>query len=422
MNSLFLPLYIDPGTGSMLFSILIGATATLYFVARAAVLKIKLLLSGKKGTAVDASYKPYVVYCEDKRYYNVFKPIADEFESRKIPLAYYVARKNDPIFDRSYTYVKADYIGDGNAAFAKLNLMSAGVIIMTTPGLQVYQMKRSKNVKHYCHIMHSTTDATMYRLFGLDYFDSILLTGDYERDQIRKLETLRKLSQKELVTAGCTYLDEFAKKIAAVPEETDHPYTVLVSPSWGKNALLTRYGEKLLDPLIATGFRIIIRPHPQSTISESDMLNHLTEKYKDAKNIEWDYNRDNIYSMKKADVMISDFSGIIFDYTFLCDKPVVYVNTDMDLIQYDAYDLKEPLWEITVLRKFGIELKEEHFADINNVLKSASDSPELAAARREAKDQAWMCRGEAGKRTADFMIQTLERLDKKADQNKETTK
>ena len=39
-------LYIDPGTGSMLFSILIGATATLYFLARAAVLKLKFLFTG----------------------------------------------------------------------------------------------------------------------------------------------------------------------------------------------------------------------------------------------------------------------------------------------------------------------------------------------------------------------------------------
>ena len=54
-------LYIDPGTGSMLFSILIGATATLYFLARAAVLKLKFLFTGKKGTA-DVSAHKYVIY------------------------------------------------------------------------------------------------------------------------------------------------------------------------------------------------------------------------------------------------------------------------------------------------------------------------------------------------------------------------
>ena len=46
--NLFLPLYIDPGTGSMLFSILIGAAATLFFLGKAAILKLKLLFSAKK--------------------------------------------------------------------------------------------------------------------------------------------------------------------------------------------------------------------------------------------------------------------------------------------------------------------------------------------------------------------------------------
>ena len=75
-------LYIDPGTGSMLFSILIGAAATLFFVAKAAWIKLKILLSGKKdGSGVaDVSYKTYVIYNEGNQYWNVFKPVADEFE------------------------------------------------------------------------------------------------------------------------------------------------------------------------------------------------------------------------------------------------------------------------------------------------------------------------------------------------------
>ena len=44
---MFFPLYIDPGTGSMLFSIVIGAAATLFFLAKAVFLKLKLLLAGK---------------------------------------------------------------------------------------------------------------------------------------------------------------------------------------------------------------------------------------------------------------------------------------------------------------------------------------------------------------------------------------
>ena len=83
---MILPLYIDPGTGSMLFSILIGAAATLFFLAKALLLKIKLFLSGKKDGKIqlDSSYKPYVIYNEGNQYWNTFKPVVEEFEKRRM--------------------------------------------------------------------------------------------------------------------------------------------------------------------------------------------------------------------------------------------------------------------------------------------------------------------------------------------------
>lgn len=408
----FLPLYIDPGTGSMLFSILIGAAATVFFLFRALLLKIKFILSGKKdGSAqVDSSYKPYVIYNEGNQYWNTFKPVVEEFEARKIPLEYLTSSKTDPVFDQKYNYVKAEFIGEGNSAFAKLNMLSAGVVLMTTPGLQVYQLKRSKNVKHYSHVLHMPNDATTYRLFGLDFFDSVLLTGDYQATDLRYLEEKRGINKKELVTVGCPYLDVYKQNIAEIPAEENHPFTVLVSPSWGDVGLLKKYGEKLLDPLSKTGWRIIVRPHPQSKKSEAEMLERLTVRYKDNPNIVWDYERQNIFSLKKSDIMISDFSGIIFDYTFLCDKPVMYVNAGMDLRPYDAYDLDgKELWQYSVLRKFGTELKEEQFANIKEVIQSVSDSKELEDARHAAKAEAWMHEGEAGKNIADFMISKVEK-------------
>lgn len=407
----FLPLYIDPGTGSMLFSILIGAAATVFFLFRALLLKIKFFFSGKKdGSAqVDSSYKPYVIYNEGNQYWNTFKPVVEEFEKRKIPLEYLTSSKTDPIFEQKYNYVKAEFIGEGNSAFAKLNMLSAGIVLMTTPGLQVYQLKRSKNVKHYSHVLHMPNDATTYRLFGLDFFDSVLLTGDYQATDLRYLEEKRGINKKELVTVGCPYLDVYKQNISEIPAEENHPFTVLVSPSWGDVGLLKKYGEKLLDPLSKTGWRIIVRPHPQSKKSEAEMLERLTARYKDNPNIVWDYERQNIFSLKKSDIMISDFSGIIFDYTFLCDKPVMYVNAGIDLRPYDAYDLDgKELWQYSVLRKFGTELKEEQFANIKEVIQSVSDSKELEEARHAAKAEAWMHEGKAGKNIVDFMVSKVE--------------
>ncbi len=413
MNIQFLPLYIDPGTGSMLFSILIGAFATLFFLSKALIIKLKMFFTGGKGDAIkDKSYKKYVIYCEDKRYFTVFLPVIEEFEKRQIELTYLTGAKDDPVFETEYKFIHPQFIGTGNAAYAKLNMLTAGIVLMTTPGLQVYQLKRSKNVKHYSHIFHSCTDSTMYRLFGLDYFDSVLMTGDYQGNDIRLLEKQRNIPEKELVTVGCTYLDILKDKITYIPNEENHEFTVLVSPSWGKSGLLSLYGEKLLDPLVKSGLKIIIRPHPQSKISEPDILNYLTKKYENAKNVSWDYERDNIYSLKKADIMISDFSGIIYDYTFLCDKPVIYANAQMDLLPYDAYDLNHEIWAISTLHKIGIKLEEKDFGSIKEIIQNASDSQQLKQARAEAKQEAWQHIGQAGKLTADYMISTMEKIEK----------
>ena len=402
-------LYIDPGTGSMLFSVLIGAAATLFFLARALILKLKVLISGKKdGIQLDSSFKKFVIYNEGKQYWNTFMPVVQEFENRGIELTYYTSAKDDPVFETSWKHVKAEFIGEGHSAFAKLNMLSAGFVLMTTPGLQVYQLKRSKNVMHYSHVLHMPNDATTYRLFGLDFFDSVLLSGDYQAADLRTLEEMRGINRKDLITVGCPYLDVYKKNIEEIPDEENHPFTVLVSPSWGDVGILKKYGEKLLDPLSRTGWRIIVRPHPQSKKSESEMLERLEERYKDNNNIIWDYERQNIFSLKKADIMISDFSGIIFDYTFLCDKPVMYVAGNMDLRPYDAYDLNKKLWQYEVLEKFGTELNENQFENIKEVIQSMSDSKELAEQRRIAKETAWMHQGKAGKNIADYMIKTMD--------------
>jgi hypothetical protein len=394
----------------MLFSILIGAAATLYFLARAVIIKAKVLFAGGRSAAVSSLAHSCVVYSEGTQYWNVFKPVLEEFEKRERTLLFLTSSQDDPVFETSYRFIKPEYIGEGNKAFARLNILQADFCLMTTPGLDVYQLKRSKMVKHYSHILHAPSDATMYRLFGIDYFDSVLLTGDYQARDIRALEKQRGLPEKKLVTAGCTYLDVYAERIKQIPPEENREFTVLVSPSWGPSALLARYGEKLLSSLVNTGWRIIIRPHPQSKKSEAPMLESLTEKYKNTPKVQWDYERDNIHSLAKADVMISDFSGIIFDYIFLFDKPVMYVQQGIDLRPYDADDLENAseLWQFNTLREIGFELKEEQFDCIDDVIKHASGNMKLQQARYKAKAEAWQYPGEAGRRIADFMLDTVQ--------------
>ncbi|MDR2943463.1 MAG: CDP-glycerol glycerophosphotransferase family protein, partial [Treponema sp.] len=349
----------------------------------------------------------FVIYNEGKQYWNVFKPVVEEFENRKTALLYLTSAQDDPVFETSWAFVKPEFIGEGNRAFARLNMLRARICLMTTPGLDVYQLKRSKMVKHYAHILHAPSDATMYRLFGLDYFDSVLLTGGYQAEDIKILERQRGINEKKLITVGCSYLDVYSEKIKNLPAEENHPFTVLVSPSWGPSALLTLWGEKLLDPLSASGWRVIIRPHPQSKKSEAAMLERLQARYKDSSNVEWDYERENIYSLGKADIMISDFSGIIFDYMFLRDKPVLYVNQNFDMRPYDADDLNHELWQFKTVKEAGIELKENDFSRITEIIKNAGDSEVLKTSRNIARETAWQHPGEAGKRVFEFMAEVV---------------
>jgi len=408
---IILPLYIDPGTGSALFSILIGAAAALYFGIRALSLKLKTVFSGGRILSkTDNSYK-YVIYSEGRQYWNLFKPVVEEFEKNKTEIHFLTSSSDDPVFNNSWEYVKFEFIGEGNKAYAYLNFLNAEILLMTTPGLNVYQLKRTKRIKHYSHVLHMTSDATLYRLFGLDYFDSVLLTGDYQGEDIRFLEKKRKTPEKQLVTVGCSYLDTYSEKIKQIPNEDNHIYTVLVSPSWGTSGLLSLYGEELLDPLSLSSLKIIIRPHPQSIMSEKSMLEKLQARYINNQNIIWDFERENIYSLKKADIMISDFSGIMFDYMFLQDKPLLYVSQNFDVRPYDADDLDHELWQFKTIKKAGIELLPQDFSKIAEIINNAKDNETLTAARRSACKEAWFYPGEAGKRIYDFMISTVNKND-----------
>jgi hypothetical protein len=396
-------LYIDPGTGSALFSIAIGIAAALYFLTRSFFLKIKVLLFHK--SKIKQMKHKYVIYAEDKRYWLFFKSILDEFEARKIELLYLTSSMDDPVFSSNFNYIKGKYIGQGYKAFAYLNFLFAEVVLATTPDLDVLQWKRSKTVNHYCHIIHAAGGSMLYRLFALDYYNSILLSGEDEIPEIRYLENIRKLPEKKLTVVGNTYFDICVEKIKQIPKEDIHPFTVLVSPSWGHSSLLKIFGEKLLDPLVKTGWRIIVRPHPQSVINDKPMIEKLIERFKNNSNIEWDYNHENIISLSKSDVMISDFSGIIYDYVFLFDRPVLLSIRGLDLRPLDAHNLTEEPSYLQNLRKMGKELDESCLDSIENTITNLLQDTELQKRRQEVKDAMWQHRGESGKRIVDFLME-----------------
>ena len=392
-------LYIDPGTGSMLFTILIGVISAGIYGIRGFYMKLKY--SSKESVKENKDVIPYVVFSDSKRYWNIFKLICDEFEKRELPLTYYTMSEDDPALSCDYKYVNREFIGDGNGAFARMNFLKADIVLSTTPGLDVYQWKRSKDVKCYVHIPHSVDDLTGYRMFGLDYYDAVLLSGNHISDEIRELEKLRNLPTKDIQIVGLTYFDELAEKIRNNPRKENDKPVILLAPSWGPSSILNRYGSKAIDALIGTGYKIIVRPHPQSKTSEKAMLDSLMAKYPD---LEWNFDNDNFDILNRADLLISDFSGVIFDFALVFGKPIIYADTSFDKGPYDAWWLDEEMWKFKVLPELGKQLKESDLDNIKPLLDECLNSKSIKENIEKVKDDCWKCCGESAKNIVDYMV------------------
>ena len=401
--------YIDPGTGSMLFTVLLGILGVAVYSIRTFIMKMQSKLGGGRAKS-DAEQIPFAIFSDNKRYYSIFEPILRELEKRGKPVLYLTASEDDPVFDCGIGGVTAEYIGPGNHVFTRLNNLNAAILLSTTPGLEVYQWKRSPKVQYYVHIPHAASEVVLYRMFGIDYYDAVLLSGKYQAEDIRELEKLRDLPEKELHMIGIPYMDEMAARRAREGEAPAHPRTVLLAPSWGKSALFGVYGGKIIEALQKTGYHVIVRPHPQSFQSEKEMMDKLMKEYPESDSLEWNRDRDNFDVLRRSDILVSDFSGVIFDFTLVWDKPVIYTDPEFDLAPYDAWWLERPIWTVSALPRLGEVLTEEGISDMKGLIDRCLEDPRYAAGRQAVREETWQYRGEGAVRAAEYLVKKYDEL------------
>ena len=402
--------YIDPNTGAMLFSLLLCSITSIFFIFNSLILKIKTRFFSK---SLSTKKHDFVIYSEGNQYFCVFKPILDEFEKRKINLTYYTSSKNDPVFSKNYNYIKSEYIGKNNTAYFKLAFLNADICLLTTPHLDVFQLKRSKNTKHYCHIFHSISFSMNYRLFALDYFDSVLCDAKFQIPLIREIEKKRNLPSKKLAVVGSTYMDYNKKRLDEIKTKPKNDkFTILIAPSWGRFSLLNKFGKSILEDFKNTEYKIIIRPHPQSLRVDKKLIDDLITSTKNSKNISWDFDSDNLKSLSKADILISDFSCIMMDYAFLFNKPFLYLKTDIVFDTLDCSDLDETAWRYKILDEIGKELKPQNgdIENLKNIIEEMKNNPNYEKNIINASNYAWEEKGNSAKNVVDFLIETQKEL------------
>ena len=405
-------LYIDPGTGSMLFTVFIGIISAAVYVARAVIIKIKNSVGAGKKIQADKNKIPIVIFSDHKRYFTTFKPICDELDKKGIRTVYMTMSPDDPALETKYENITAEFIGSGNDAFARMNLLNARIVLSTTPSIDVFQWKRSKDVDWYVHVLHSAGDVTMYRLYGIDYYDALLLSGKFQEDEVRALEKMRNLPAKEIVMAGIPYMDAMLERAKTFERKEHDVPTVLLAPTWGQYGLLSRYGEELIRSLVDTGYNIVIRPHPQSFTADKDIIDDLMGKFPGSDKLHWNRDNDNFEVLADSDIMISDFSAVNFDYAFVFGKPLIYSNTGFTKNLYDAWRFEEDPWNVSTPRRIGVELTKENIPNLKQIIDDSIGNTSLDEARNEAKNETWCNIGSSAGIIADYLADKYGELSK----------
>lgn len=401
--------YLDPGTGNILVYIIVSLVGAFIFSFKG----IYYAIIGKKGIHTSISknnHDSIVIFNEGKSYWNTFKPVVEALIAKKQSFSYYTMDIDDPCLTIENDLMNNKYIGKNNIAYAKIGKLKADIVLSTTPniGTPGYPLPRSKNIKHLVHVFHAVDDLTYYYKGSLDYYDAIMLVGEFEIPLIRKLEKIRKLPPKELYPAGLPYLDLMALQINHVIKETSEP-TVLVAPSWGEKGCLRGYGSKFIETLAKAGYKVIIRPHPHSMKVEKAFIENIQRALKKYNNVVWDFKIDGSESMSKTNILISDTSAIRLDFAFLYQRPVITLEMPLpDPEKFEIVDLKES-WMDKAVNKIGITLNKENIGQIAKYVEDvlSSNSHYDLASFREKNVYNW---GRSGEIIADYLIDKSKKL------------
>ena len=325
-----------------------------------------LILGNKYKGPIDHTDK-LVFFNEGKHYWNVFKPVLDELINQKKTFVYLTADFDDPGLQLDGEYCSSHYLGNMSKAFLALNKLKAKMCITTTPQLDILNWKRSKDVKHYCYLSHAPMDVHANKKYSFDYYDSVLCGNNYHIANLRQLERDRNSKTKILMKTGCTYYDLMEENKSNIREH------VLLSPTWGERSFFPQYGHQLVEELFAAGHSIIYRPHPQSWISEKQLIESIQNKYKQSHLFEIDQRIDNSYSLSNAKIMITDISsGIIYDVAFLHKIPIIAVEHNWDDGGYESSNLNSPPSTKYLLEEVGTTINREDISNINKIINKVS--------------------------------------------------
>lgn len=361
--------------------------------------------------------KHLVIYSEKSGFYKYFKDIIDELTERSNITVHYIT--NDPddvIFKIAETNkrIKPYYIGIKKLIPLMMKL-EADMVVMTTPELDKYYLKKSMMKKdvEYVYVPHALMSMHMGMKEGsLDAFDTVFCAGEHIHREVEATVKCYGLPPKTLVDFGYPLVDELLREgeRERASQKTDGRREILIAPTWNEDCILDSCIDEMLTDLMCDDYHITVRPHPEYVKRYGTRMNAIVERWADKVGdgltfeLDFSVNR-SIYS---ADIMITDWSGISFEYSFATKRPVLFVNTKMKVLNPNWERIEcEPI-EITLRNEIGVSIEKGEVVNVReHVEYLLSHSSEYEDSINKALHKAVYNVGSAGRVGAGYILKSL---------------
>ena len=321
-----------------------------------------------------------VFYAENEASMNHFRTLIFELTERmNFQICYITSVKNDQILSSKNKNILSFYIGEGAARTKFFLTLRAKILVMDMPDLDRYHIKRSKAYPvHYIYLFHSMFSIHSYlRKGALDNYDTIFCVGPHHVNELRTTEKLYGLKPKTIVNYGFGRLDTLLQeKEKFAKSDSNLKDLILITPSYGDENLLEKCGIELIDTLLKSDFRVLLRPHFRTLRDSKELIDSIKNKF--GKNPSFIF-EDGVIPPEyfhNSICMISDWSGISMEYAFTFERSVIFIDVPKKILNPDADDFPlEPI-EISIRKKIGHIVSTNNIREIQNIINNLNNNTE----------------------------------------------
>ena len=298
-------------------------------------------------------------YSERDIYYRYFEGYIHYILSNStLDICYLTSDPKDPAFALGNPRIKVFYIDRLLAsAFQRLD---GRALVMTMPDLDLYHVKRSRNGVNHVYMFHGVGSIHLqYNKKAFDAYDTIFCIGPYDRRELRRAEEMYRLPPKELVETGYSWIERiFRDHQMSPPPERGLP-RVLVAPSWHDENIFGFCLAELLEAFDDSTYQVTLRPHPETIKRKWELVRTIQDRIEGRPNLVLELDMVSGMSIHEADVLITDWSAISFEYAFGTERPVLFIDTPCKIQNPDYGELEiEPI-EFSTRAEIGCTLTPE---------------------------------------------------------------